>query len=101
MASAPRGAARRAVTGAATAAGTSALVLLDCVECGDQRAFECPPCADGHADCPDLACIDCGSAVVVGLPDPAPVATPFRTRASSPPPSDETVSPWSTLPRTA
>jgi hypothetical protein len=29
--------------------------------------FEIPPCFDGHGlDCPDRACIDCGTAIAVG-----------------------------------
>jgi hypothetical protein len=42
-----------------------------CAECADERPFEMPPCMDGHGvDCLDLACADCGFAVVVGvLPD--------------------------------
>jgi hypothetical protein len=39
-----------------------------CPECADERPFEVPPCEDGHgADCLDLACMDCGLAIVVGL----------------------------------
>ena len=39
-----------------------------CGDCRDDRVFEVPPCEDGHgADCLDLACVDCGSAVVVGV----------------------------------
>lgn len=39
-----------------------------CAECADERPFEVPPCEDGHgADCLDLACADCGFAVVVGV----------------------------------
>ncbi len=39
-----------------------------CPECADERPFEMPPCEDGHgADCLDLACLDCGFAVVVGV----------------------------------
>ena len=41
-----------------------------CGECKDERTFEMPPCEDGHGvDCLDLACVDCGSAIVVGLLD--------------------------------
>lgn len=37
-----------------------------CPTCGEQRAFEQPPCVDGHGnDCPEWFCIDCGYAVVV------------------------------------
>jgi len=45
----------------------TSLALRDCSTCGEQRAFEAPVCADGHeADCPELACVDCGEAVFVG-----------------------------------
>ena len=41
-----------------------------CGECKDERAFEVPPCEDGHdAECLDLACVDCGFAIVLGLYD--------------------------------
>ena len=39
-----------------------------CAECSDERPFEVPPCEDGHGlDCLDLACVDCGYAIVVGV----------------------------------
>ena len=39
-----------------------------CAECSDERPFETPPCDDGHGlDCLDLACVDCGLAIVVGV----------------------------------
>jgi hypothetical protein len=39
-----------------------------CPSCGDERLFEAPPCLDGHgADCPELACVDCGTALLVGM----------------------------------
>ena len=39
-----------------------------CAECSDERPFEVPPCEDGHGlDCLDLACVDCGHAIVVGM----------------------------------
>ena len=41
-----------------------------CGECKDERVFEVPPCEDGHgADCLDLACADCGAAIVTGFHD--------------------------------
>ena len=41
-----------------------------CAECKDEKAFEAPPCADGHGiDCLDLACVECGFAIVTGLHD--------------------------------
>jgi hypothetical protein len=39
-----------------------------CAECQDDRAFDAPPCEDGHGlDCLDLACVDCGFAIVTGI----------------------------------
>lgn len=39
-----------------------------CAGCEGERAFETPPCEDGHgADCVDLACVDCGHAIVLGV----------------------------------
>ncbi|MEW2357777.1 hypothetical protein [Spirillospora sp. NPDC029432] len=44
-----------------------------CSTCGDERDFERPPCQDGHGpDCPELACVDCGSAVLTGFPAGTP-----------------------------
>lgn len=39
-----------------------------CPECGDERVFVQPTCQDGHVpgDCPEWACVDCGTAVWVG-----------------------------------
>jgi hypothetical protein len=51
--------------------------LRHCPSCGEERAFEAPPCPDGHGpDCAELACRDCGAALLV---DP-PVATRRRPR---------------------
>lgn len=39
-----------------------------CSACGSEQLFEVPPCEDGHGeDCVDLACVECGHAIVVGL----------------------------------
>ena len=39
-----------------------------CAGCEGDRPFEVPPCEDGHgADCIDLACVDCGHALVLGV----------------------------------
>ncbi|MFB4314645.1 hypothetical protein [Actinomadura sp. 21ATH] len=44
-----------------------------CSTCGDEREFERPPCQDGHGpDCPELACVECGSAVLTGFPAGTP-----------------------------
>lgn len=49
-----------------------ALVLHWCDDCAGIRAFEAPPCSDGHAPCPELACLECGAAVVLAvLADPS------------------------------
>ncbi|MCM3925536.1 hypothetical protein ND748_28190, partial [Frankia sp. AiPs1] len=49
-------------------------IVLTCAECGDERPFEQPPCADGHgSDCPEWACTECGVALLVG---PALLAAP-------------------------
>ncbi len=42
------------------------MVVLHCAHCRDEREFEQPPCVDGHdLDCPELACVECGMAVVL------------------------------------
>ena len=44
------------------------LVDRDCPSCRETRTFEAPVCEDGHGDdCPELACTDCGYAILVGL----------------------------------
>ncbi len=41
-----------------------------CSTCSSKQLFEQPPCEDGHGDdCLDLACVTCGSALVLGLVD--------------------------------
>jgi len=46
------------------------VVVLHCMICGDERDFEQPPCVDGHdVDCPELACVECGMAVVLPWPE--------------------------------
>ncbi|SEG09755.1 hypothetical protein SAMN04489712_103204 [Thermomonospora echinospora] len=45
---------------------------LFCSDCGGDRPFEQPPCADGHgAECPERACTVCGTAVLAGAVPPA------------------------------
>jgi hypothetical protein len=39
---------------------------LYCDVCEGVAPFEAPPCADGHgADCPELVCTGCGTAVLI------------------------------------
>ncbi|HSK25896.1 MAG TPA: hypothetical protein VK894_03195 [Jiangellales bacterium] len=50
---------------------------LWCPDCHDLRDFVPVPCAEGHLDCPDRACVDCGAAVfspVEVVHDPTPAA---------------------------
>ncbi|MGY1617664.1 hypothetical protein ACI797_13070 [Geodermatophilus sp. SYSU D00691] len=55
-----------------------------CPTCGDDRDFVQPPCVDGHtgdgSECPEWACADCGTALVVG--DVVPVVAMRLTRAA-------------------
>jgi len=41
-----------------------------CPSCDEVREFVQPPCAEGHTDdggeCPEWACADCGTALVIG-----------------------------------
>ena len=44
-------------------------LLHHCSACGTERPFEQPPCLDGHGDnCPEWACVECGGALLLGLP---------------------------------
>ena len=44
--------------------------MWPCPACGEDRAFEQPPCADGHTgdggECPEWICTDCGAAFFLG-----------------------------------
>ena len=45
----------------------STLHTLFCPDCLVEQAFEAPVCEDGHgADCPELCCLECSTAVLVG-----------------------------------
>lgn len=44
-------------------------LIHHCSACGTERPFEQPPCLDGHGDdCPEWVCVDCGDALLIGLP---------------------------------
>lgn len=50
---------------------------LWCPDCHGRRDFVPVPCAEGHLDCPDRACVECGAALLLLgelVRDPAPVA---------------------------
>ena len=59
--------------------------LWPCPSCDEVRDFVQPPCADGHTDgggeCPEWACAECGSAVVIG--DAAVVADVLRLQRAA------------------
>ncbi len=56
-------------------------LVRQCPCCRDERAFEMPPCADGHGpDCAELVCADCGTALLV--PYPVELPLPRRSRAA-------------------
>jgi hypothetical protein len=48
----------------------SDLQTLPCPTCGEDTDFEQPACVDGHTEdgsaCPEWACTDCGTALVIG-----------------------------------
>jgi hypothetical protein len=48
---------------------TTELLLLYCPTCQRDSLAEAPPCPDGHGDeCPDRACVECGTALVLDAP---------------------------------
>lgn len=51
-------------------------LYLDCPSCAGPRAFEQPPCPDGHgAECPELTCTECGFALIRPPVVPVTVST--------------------------
>jgi hypothetical protein len=45
------------------------LQLLYCPTCVRECLAETPPCPDGHGnECPDKACVECGTALVMDAP---------------------------------
>ncbi|WDZ84435.1 hypothetical protein [Micromonospora cathayae] len=56
---------------------------LYCESCQGVQPFEVPPCVDGHgADCPELACTGCGSALVIATFTFRPIRLADRRRAA-------------------
>jgi hypothetical protein len=59
------------------------LITRHCSACGAERLFERPPCLGGHGDeCPEWACVGCGTAILVDpfLTDPLLGETADRRR---------------------
>ena len=56
-----------------------------CPVCASKQLFEMPECPDGHgADCPDRACVQCGTALSVdAAADASAQSTPRRGRTSA------------------
>ncbi len=58
------------MTGTSFAVAAAEGRVWPCPSCDGDREFVQPPCVDGHTedggDCPEWACVDCGSAVVAG-----------------------------------
>lgn len=61
-------------------------MVRHCPGCRTEREFETPPCAEHGADCPELACVICGWALVGPFevavatgPDPQTATTPSTT----------------------
>jgi hypothetical protein len=55
-----------------------------CAGCEADTPFEAPPCDDGHGlDCLDLACVECGLALVAGVLLETTPATRHATRRSA------------------
>jgi hypothetical protein len=45
------------------------LLTLFCPTCDHDSLAEAPPCPDGHGDaCPDRACVECGTALLLDAP---------------------------------
>ncbi len=48
---------------------TAELLFLYCPTCTRECLAEAPPCPDGHGDqCPDRACVECGTALLLDAP---------------------------------
>ena len=45
------------------------VITLYCPSCARECLAEAPPCPDGHGDsCPDRACVECGTALLLDAP---------------------------------
>lgn len=63
---------------------TVELLFLYCPSCARECLAETPPCPDGHGElCPDRACVECGTALLLDAPLFA-LARPRRRRPVRP-----------------
>ncbi|PZS38890.1 MAG: hypothetical protein DLM62_11295 [Pseudonocardiales bacterium] len=61
----------------------AAIIETYCPDCADLKAFEQPPCVDGHgADCPEWLCLSCGTALLIGVPVEPSMRSAFGSRAA-------------------
>jgi hypothetical protein len=61
---------------------TFATTVRFCTTCRADVGFEQPECLDGHGgDCPELVCVACGEAFLVGFGPPEAPARRFRSVA--------------------
>jgi hypothetical protein len=54
-----------------------------CPGCRAERVVEQPPCMDGHDDCPEWVCTECGTAIVFGWLTADIVSPARRVRRSA------------------
>jgi transposase-like protein len=54
-----------------------------CPGCRADRVVEQPPCLDGHEDCPEWVCTECGTAIVFGWLTADIVSPPSRRGGKS------------------
>ena len=52
-----------------------------CPGCRAERVVEQPPCLDGHLDCPEWVCVECGTAIVFGWITEELVSPPATKRS--------------------
>jgi len=58
----------------------TATIVRFCITCRGDVSFEqLPECLDGHADCPEWVCVECGDAVLLGLTSPERVVLSHPT----------------------
>ena len=55
------------------------MTMKYCPGCRAERVVEQPPCLDGHADCPEWVCVECGTAIVFGWLTDDLVSPPARS----------------------
>ena len=57
----------------------NASIVRFCTTCRGDVFFEQPDCLDGHADCPEWVCVECGDALLLGFAGPERVVLAHQT----------------------